>query len=129
MTGRTHLIGILTDLKTNEDLSAIFLQLEQPVDLPDESLEDGPDNFPKGPIHSVRLAGDWVEFIREDLELAWEVHLDLHRFDPIWNKFEHRWEFDSGIQADLLLQDTKESKGLWYMKRIELSECPPSFAS
>ncbi|KAG0148841.1 hypothetical protein CROQUDRAFT_654459 [Cronartium quercuum f. sp. fusiforme G11] len=117
MADPTYLKGVLTDLRVNSDLTAIFLQLEHPRDPCDESQEDPADSRFKGPLHSVRFAGDWVKFLREDLELAWEIHIDLNHFNPSWNSFEDRWEFNSGIQADLLVQDTED---LWYMKKIQL---------
>lgn len=101
------------DLKHNNEFTATFIQL----DLTKDSVEGQSQGRT---TTNVRFAGPWVKYLSEDLELAWEICLDLNRFEPIWNQFEDRWEFDHGLQAVFLLQDVDEVS--WYMKTIELSK-------
>ncbi|KAH9824435.1 hypothetical protein DFH28DRAFT_945646 [Melampsora americana] len=112
--GRRHLRGTLMDLKHNLDLTATFVQL----DLTKDSVDVSEGQSQGRSTTSVRFAGPWVKYLSEDLEVAWDICLDLNHFKPTWNQFEDRWEFDHGVHADLLLQDVDEVS--WYMKTIEL---------
>ncbi|EGG11530.1 uncharacterized protein MELLADRAFT_76710 [Melampsora larici-populina 98AG31] len=116
--GHNHLRGILMDFKHNNELTATYIQLDLTKDTVEGQTQERTTT-------RVRFAGPWVKYLSEDLEIAWEICLDLNRFDPIWNQFEDRWEFNHGLQAVILLQDVDEVS--WYMKTIELgaTTCRP----
>lgn len=118
---KKHLSGNLLNIESDEDSDTLVLIIEAFPSSGQASTECSTSSRSKQQIRRVQLSGDWVTFIQEDLQLTWQLHLDLASYSPIWNSRQERWQFDCGLHADLYLGD--QTTG-WYLKKINIGILP-----
>ncbi|KAH9466375.1 hypothetical protein H4Q26_001366 [Puccinia striiformis f. sp. tritici PST-130] len=133
-----YLIGAVGKLTKNSSQTCLDLQLlEQWIKEEDEvegsirlatsrDGNNGKTDSSQQAVHQIRFLGPWCPLIIPDLTPALNVKLHLGPYEPSFNSLTNRWEFTSGLRADVLIPNPSVGQLPFFLKTIDIG---PRFLS